>query len=195
MGGPLNFLEEGSDLRRLICHGTQDKLVCMEQRGRLSSWITIAWMWNDKKWTRVLVVDVEMRDTNWEGICDGDLHCAWNSEWNEICEGRRNVMEKELRCNKEMDVLNNSLQYQTCLKRVMENVPIEGLGKLLTSYLHNNRNTGWLLVCYQNHHWGRLTLTTSLSLNLSSRLLSSISPKPESQKQTKKQLSDLWDAI
>lgn len=100
-------------------------------------------------------------------------------------------MEKELRCNKEMDVLNNSLQYQTCLKRVMENVPIEGLGKLLTSYLHNNRNTGWLLVCYQNHHWGRLTLTTSLSLNLSSRLLSSISPKPESQKQTKKQLSDL----
>lgn len=104
-------------------------------------------------------------------------------------------MEKELRRNKETDVLNNSLQHQTRLKRVMEPVPIEGLEKLLTSYIHNHHSTGWLLVCYQNHHWGRVTLTVSLSLNLSSRLLSSISPKPESQKQTKRQLSNLWDAI
>lgn len=28
-----------------------------------------------------------------------------------VCEERCNVMGKELRCNKEMDVLNNCLQY------------------------------------------------------------------------------------
>lgn len=93
------------------------------------------------------------------------------------------------RYNNEMDVPNNCLQYYACLKTVTENAILEGLWKPLTSYTHNNPSTittmGWLLLCYQNHLQERLTLTTSLSLNVARHLLSSIPPKPEGQRKAK----------
>lgn len=138
--------------------------------------------------TRVLVVDMEMRATNWEVIRGCDLQCTWNTEWNKKDEERHNVIQKLLQCNKEMSVLHSCLQYWAWLKRDVGSVISENWGNY-SQVMYATPQDGCCLATKTTCGWGwGLTLTNPFSLNLSSLFFHTC-------QKAKEKLSNLWDAI